>query len=145
MIQFKKRVEQGNSDSSIIVFTVQFYNNNHNSQFNHWIEFKIYIEFLEILFYVGVNFRSIRFQEGLAIYVITGCAKLLFTFFWLVDFLFGKDHFPIRLRYLVLRFMKWTCVLRDATIYFIMTKNELTYEGIIDLVLSSLYFSFANW
>jgi hypothetical protein len=31
----QERVEQGNSDSSIIVSTVQFYNKNYNSQSNH--------------------------------------------------------------------------------------------------------------
>ena len=57
----QERVEQGNSDSSIIVPTVQFYGNNHNSESDHWNGFKIYTEFSRILFYVGVNFRSIKF------------------------------------------------------------------------------------
>ena len=37
--------------------TVQFYGNNYNYQFDHLIGLKIYQEFPEILFYVGVQFQ----------------------------------------------------------------------------------------
>jgi hypothetical protein len=56
MIQ--ERVEQKNSDFSIIVPIVQFYNNNHNSQYDLWIRLNIYLEFIGILFYVRVKFQD---------------------------------------------------------------------------------------
>ena len=34
---FQGRVEQGNSNSSVIMPTVKFYDNNHNFQFGCWI------------------------------------------------------------------------------------------------------------
>jgi hypothetical protein len=46
MIQ--EKIEQENSNSSIIVPTIQFYSIEHNSQFHQ--------EFLEILFYSGIKF-----------------------------------------------------------------------------------------
>ena len=49
-------VEQGNSYSSVIMPTVKFYNKTYNSQFDHWIEMRIYPAFPNIFFYVRVKF-----------------------------------------------------------------------------------------
>ena len=62
-----RKVEQGNSDSSVIVPSIQFCSNNHNSQSDHWIRLKIHPEIPNILLYVGVNLRSIEVQKCLAI------------------------------------------------------------------------------
>jgi hypothetical protein len=38
--------KQSDSDSDVKCATVQFHSNNHNSQSNHWIGMKFYVEFL---------------------------------------------------------------------------------------------------
>ena len=40
--------------------TIQFYSNSHNSQSDHWIELKFYVESLDMLSYLGLQFQVNR-------------------------------------------------------------------------------------
>lgn len=50
MIQ--KKLEQEKSNSNIIIFLVQFYIVDHNSQSNYWIRLMFYHKFQDMLFYI---------------------------------------------------------------------------------------------
>jgi hypothetical protein len=49
--------KQSDSDSDVKCATVQFYNNNHNSQSDRWIELKFYVQPPDILSYLGLQFQ----------------------------------------------------------------------------------------
>jgi hypothetical protein len=51
----QENVEEGNSDSNVIVPTVQFYSIKHNSQSDRWIGLKFYHEFSDS-FYINLIF-----------------------------------------------------------------------------------------
>ena len=53
----KKKVEQRNLHSSIIVSIFQFYSIKHNSQSYCWIRVRFYQEFPGILFYIRLKFQ----------------------------------------------------------------------------------------
>jgi len=95
---FQRRVEQGNLDSNVIVSTVKFYDNNHNSQSNCWIGLKMYLKFPGIVFYVREKFqvnRSLERPYDVSQNRLNEFCYLLFFLF--VNFLFGNDHFPTRM------------------------------------------------
>jgi hypothetical protein len=50
------RIEQTNSNFSVIISIIQFYANEHNFQFDHWIKLKFYEESPNIIFYLKLKF-----------------------------------------------------------------------------------------
>jgi hypothetical protein len=59
--------ERSNSDFDVKCATIQFYGNNHNSQFDRWIELKVYVESSDMFSYlvlkVQVNRSSERYRN----------------------------------------------------------------------------------
>ena len=55
--------ERSNSDFDVKCATMQFYNNNHNSQSDHWIRLKMYMESLDMFSYLGLKFQINRSLE----------------------------------------------------------------------------------
>ena len=55
--------KQSDSDSNVKCATVQFYGNNHNSQFDSWIRLKFYVESSDMLSYLRLNFQVNRSLE----------------------------------------------------------------------------------
>ena len=52
--------ERSNSDFDVKCATIQFYGNSHNSQFDHWIELKFYVESPDMFSYLGLKFQVNR-------------------------------------------------------------------------------------
>jgi hypothetical protein len=52
--------ERSNSDFDVKYVTIQFYSNNHNSQFDRWIKLKYYVESPDMFSYLGLDFQVIR-------------------------------------------------------------------------------------
>ena len=50
------RIEQTNSNFSVIISIIQFYANEHNFQFDNWIKLKFYEESPNIIFYLKLKF-----------------------------------------------------------------------------------------
>jgi len=46
--------ERSNSDFDVRSASIQFYGNSHNSQSNHWIELKFYVESPDMVSYLGL-------------------------------------------------------------------------------------------
>jgi len=92
----QERIEKVDLDFSIIMSIIQFHINNHDSQSNYWIGWKVCPIFSGIFFYIEVNFKLIRFINALryrseqANRLYKFCCLL---FFWFVDFLFDNDLF----------------------------------------------------
>jgi len=60
---------RSNSDFDVKSATIQFYGNNHNSQFDRWIKLQCYVESPDMFTYFGLKFRSIGVWEGILIRV----------------------------------------------------------------------------
>jgi hypothetical protein len=52
--------ERSNSDFDVKYATIQFYRNSHNSQSDHWIKLKVYVESPDMLSYLVLNFQINR-------------------------------------------------------------------------------------
>ena len=82
--------ERSNSDFDVKCATIQFYGNRHNSQFDRWIGLKVYVVSPDMLSYLGLKFQVNQSSRKASRYWSTKAVQiLLFTFFSLVDFLFG--------------------------------------------------------
>jgi hypothetical protein len=92
---------RSNSDFGVKFSTVQFYTIEHNFKSNHWIKLKLYQKIPKVFVYAGVHFQGNPYSERISNIGPT-IRILLFTSFWLVDFLFGKDPFRTRMWELVL-------------------------------------------
>jgi len=93
---------RSNSDFDVKYATIQFYGNNHNSirlldrpEILHGVSWHVFLPWVKIS--GPSEFRKASQYRSTEVVRI-----LLFTSFWLVDFLFGKDAFPIRTWQLVL-------------------------------------------
>jgi hypothetical protein len=51
---------RSNSDFDVKRAPIQFYSNSHNSQSDHWIGLKVYVESPDMLSYLGINFQVYR-------------------------------------------------------------------------------------
>ena len=51
---------RSNSDFDVKSAPIQFYGNSHNSQSNHWIKLKVYVESPDMLSFLGLNFHVNR-------------------------------------------------------------------------------------
>ena len=54
---------RSNSDFDVKCATIQFYNNCHKSQSDHWIELKIYVESPDMFFYLGLKYQVNQSSE----------------------------------------------------------------------------------
>jgi hypothetical protein len=52
--------ERSNSNFEVKSASIQFYGNSHNSQSDHWIGLKVYIESSDMLSYVGLEVQVNR-------------------------------------------------------------------------------------
>jgi len=52
--------ERSNLDFDVKSTSIQFYGNNHNSQFDRWIRLKVYMESPDMFSYVGLKFQVNR-------------------------------------------------------------------------------------
>jgi len=48
---------RSNLDFDVKSAPIQFYGNNHNSQSDHWIKLKVYVESLDMFSYLGLKFQ----------------------------------------------------------------------------------------
>jgi len=82
--------KQSDLDSNVKCATVQFYGNSHNSQSDRWIRLNLNVESPDMFSYFGLKFQV---DHSSGRHFNMGPQKavriLLFTSFWLVDFLFG--------------------------------------------------------
>lgn len=64
MIRFiNARVKQSNLNFSVMLLTVQFYAIEHNSQSECQIKLKVYQQFPDLLFYIGLKFQFILISK----------------------------------------------------------------------------------
>jgi len=101
----QERIEKVDLDFSIIMSIIQFHRNNHDSQSNYWIGWKVCPIFSGIFFYIEVNFKLIRFINALR-YRSEQANKLYivaYFFFDLWTFYLTMIFFFIRMWQLVLR------------------------------------------
>jgi hypothetical protein len=52
--------ERSNSDFDVKSASIQFYGNIHNSQSDHWIGLKVYMESCDMFSYIGLKFQVKR-------------------------------------------------------------------------------------
>jgi hypothetical protein len=64
--------ERSNSDFDIKSASIQFYGNSHNTQSDHWIGLKVYMESSDMLSYV-----RLESQEGIETRVNRGCMNFV--------------------------------------------------------------------
>jgi hypothetical protein len=74
--------KQSDSDSNVKCATVQFYSNNHNSQSDHWIRLKFYMESPAMSSYLGLKFQI---NQSLEMHGNTGQQRL-YKFCYLLPF-----------------------------------------------------------
>jgi hypothetical protein len=88
--------KQSDSDFDVNCVTVQFYRNSHNSQFDNRIEILRGVSSHVFLPWIKILGQS-KSRKALQYWSTKGVQILLFTFFWLVDFLLGSDVFSTRM------------------------------------------------
>jgi hypothetical protein len=113
--------KQYDSDSNVICATVQFHNNSHNSQSDHWIGLKFYVVSPVMLSYLGLTFSSIEVRKSIAILVNIDCMNFdiyfLLTcglpiwlgFFSYKDVAAGFENFLVLQRYLIGKNIVFMC------------------------------------